>query len=88
MEEAVDYNLDLILDQDSKAYEDYLFNMTAPNSTFVPVMPPVISKTINLLLVVVLTITMVSMGCTMEVSKIKVTSGDMYCMSLRWVKAG
>ncbi|XP_073348548.1 hepatic sodium/bile acid cotransporter [Pagrus major] len=34
-------------------------------------MSPVINKTINISLIIVLTITMVSMGCTMEVSKIK-----------------
>uniref|UniRef100_UPI0037E801BB hepatic sodium/bile acid cotransporter n=1 Tax=Semicossyphus pulcher TaxID=241346 RepID=UPI0037E801BB len=48
-----------------------LFNMTAANTSFVSVMPPVINKTINLLLIIVLFITMISMGCTMEVSKIK-----------------
>lgn len=71
MEEAVNYTLDLFSDQDSMQYEDYFFNTTVSNITFVPVIPPAINKTINLLLIVVLTITMVSMGCTMEVSKIK-----------------
>ncbi|CAJ1078306.1 sodium/bile acid cotransporter [Xyrichtys novacula] len=69
MEETTDYTLDL-LDPDSQ-YEDFMLNMTIANSTFAPIIPPVINKTINLLLIIVLTITMVSMGCTMEVSKIK-----------------
>ncbi|XP_034555197.1 sodium/bile acid cotransporter [Notolabrus celidotus] len=56
---------------DLMQYEDYTTNMTLFNSSYVPVIPPVINKTINLLLIIVLTITMVSMGCTMEVTKIK-----------------
>lgn len=60
--------------------DSFMFNMTAPNTSSVlaltPVLPPVIDKIINTLLIVVLFITMVSMGCTMEVSKIKVTSAS------------
>ncbi|CAK6962794.1 sodium/bile acid cotransporter [Scomber scombrus] len=52
-----------------------MFNMTAANTSSVvvltPILPPLIDKIINTLLIVVLFITMVSMGCTMEVSKIK-----------------
>ncbi|XP_041661136.1 sodium/bile acid cotransporter [Cheilinus undulatus] len=70
MEPTIDYT-DLFLDYNLWGNESFLFNMSAGNSTFVPVMPPAINKAINLLLVVVLTITMVSMGCTMEVAKIK-----------------
>ncbi|XP_049614041.1 hepatic sodium/bile acid cotransporter [Syngnathus scovelli] len=49
------------------------FNMTSTNSTvlFKPFLSPVVDKTINVLMVIVLFITMISLGCTMEVSKIK-----------------
>ncbi|XP_077443393.1 hepatic sodium/bile acid cotransporter [Stigmatopora argus] len=49
-------------------------SMVAANSTtvlFKPFLSPVVDKTINILMVIVLFITMVSLGCTMEVSKIK-----------------
>lgn len=52
------------------------FNVTSANSSAVPFKPflsPVVDKTINVLMVIVLFITMISLGCTMEVSKIKVT---------------
>uniref|UniRef100_A0A3P8SFQ7 Hepatic sodium/bile acid cotransporter n=1 Tax=Amphiprion percula TaxID=161767 RepID=A0A3P8SFQ7_AMPPE len=50
-----------------------LCNLTADNTSSVStdVMSPVIDKTISILMIIVLFITMVSMGCTMEVSKIK-----------------
>ena len=52
-------------------------NDSSPFNT-TPVYEPVISaglnKTINLVLIVAVTITMVSLGCSMELSKIKVTS--------------
>ncbi|KAM9779384.1 hepatic sodium/bile acid cotransporter isoform X2 [Syngnathus typhle] len=50
------------------------FNMTSMNSSavlFKPFLSPVVDKTINVLMVIVLFITMISLGCTMEVSKIK-----------------
>ncbi|XP_035534274.1 sodium/bile acid cotransporter [Morone saxatilis] len=45
----------------------------AANTSFVytPMISPVIDKTINIILIITLTITMISLGCTMEVSKIK-----------------
>ncbi|XP_057679347.1 hepatic sodium/bile acid cotransporter [Corythoichthys intestinalis] len=50
------------------------FNVTPANSSavlFKPFLSPVVDKTINILMVIVLFITMISLGCTMEVSKIK-----------------
>lgn len=43
-------------------------------SLFRPLMPPLISQTINVVLVVNLVVTMASLGSTMELSKIKVRS--------------
>ncbi|XP_060907724.1 hepatic sodium/bile acid cotransporter [Labrus mixtus] len=71
MEDTVDYTLDLFSDPDLWGNESFSFNASAANTSFVPVMPPAINKSINLILVIVITITMVSMGCTMEVVKIK-----------------
>ncbi|KAF7664027.1 hypothetical protein LDENG_00191880 [Lucifuga dentata] len=54
--------------------DSYLLNLTAANTSsvvFSPILPPVMDKTINVVLIIVLFITMVSLGCTMEVSKIK-----------------
>ncbi|XP_023270782.1 sodium/bile acid cotransporter-like isoform X1 [Seriola lalandi dorsalis] len=67
MEGTIDYTDDLF--SDSELWD----NMTAGNtsSVFTPMLSPVLDKTINILLVIVLFITMVSLGCTMEVSKIK-----------------
>lgn len=50
-------------------------NTTAANtsSVYTALMSPTVNKAINILLIIVLFITMVSLGCTMEVSKIKVT---------------
>ncbi|XP_061890334.1 hepatic sodium/bile acid cotransporter [Entelurus aequoreus] len=50
------------------------FNMTPTNTSgvvFESFLSPALDKTINVLMVMVLFITMVSLGCTMEVSKIK-----------------
>ncbi|XP_061560455.1 hepatic sodium/bile acid cotransporter [Phycodurus eques] len=49
------------------------FNLTANSSAvlFKPFLSPAMDKTINVLMVIVLFITMISLGCTMEVSKIK-----------------
>lgn len=70
----MDYTVDQFSDPDLWQDESFSFNGTAANTTFVYKMEPVMDKSINILLIVVLFITMVSMGCTMEVSKIKVTS--------------
>uniref|UniRef100_A0A3Q1JB90 Hepatic sodium/bile acid cotransporter n=1 Tax=Anabas testudineus TaxID=64144 RepID=A0A3Q1JB90_ANATE len=53
--------------------DSFFFNMTAANtsSVYTVIMSPIMDKTINILLIIVLFITMVSLGCTMEVSKIK-----------------
>lgn len=74
----MDPTADLLSDPDPWLSESLWFNATAANASdvYMPLMSPVINKTINISLILVLTIVMVSMGCTMEVSKIKVTSGD------------
>ncbi|XP_076023349.1 hepatic sodium/bile acid cotransporter [Genypterus blacodes] len=54
--------------------DSYLHNLTAANTSsvaFTPMLPSVMDKSINIALIIVLFITMVSLGCTMEVSKIK-----------------
>lgn len=58
--------------------ESLLFNLTAGNSSsaYTPLMLPAINKAISIILVTCLTITMVSLGSTIELSKLKVTSGD------------
>lgn len=59
-------------DPDAWEEESVLLNETANITTVHTVqMSPVIDKTINLILITVLTVAMVSMGCTMEVTKIK-----------------
>ena len=80
MEGTVDSSVDLFYDSDLWQNESFPFDTTSASNTSVyPVMMmPVMDKTINILMIVVLTITMVSMGCTMEVSKIKVTSDDIH----------
>ncbi|XP_054473932.1 hepatic sodium/bile acid cotransporter-like [Anoplopoma fimbria] len=66
MEDSLDYTWDLFSDPG-------LFNMTAANTSSVltAIVSPLMDKTINLLLIIAVFITMVSLGCTMEVSKIK-----------------
>ncbi|XP_071324168.1 hepatic sodium/bile acid cotransporter [Trachinotus anak] len=73
MEGTVDHTADLFPGSDMWHNSSVLFNVTAANtsSVFTSMMSPVMDKAINLLLIVVLFITMVSLGCTMEVSKIK-----------------
>ncbi|XP_028253819.1 sodium/bile acid cotransporter [Parambassis ranga] len=69
----MDHTADLISHPDLLRNESSSFNMTAANSSSVhtTMMPPIMDKTINILLITVVFITMVSLGCTMEVSKIK-----------------
>uniref|UniRef100_A0A3Q0RVK2 Hepatic sodium/bile acid cotransporter n=1 Tax=Amphilophus citrinellus TaxID=61819 RepID=A0A3Q0RVK2_AMPCI len=51
---------------------DLWHNITAnTTSSYTPIMPSVMEKTTDIILTIVLFITMVSLGCTMEVSKIK-----------------
>ncbi|GLD49637.1 sodium/bile acid cotransporter-like protein [Lates japonicus] len=74
MEDTMDYMDDWSSDPDLWQHNNsFLFNMTASNTSSVHmgIMSPVMDKTINILLIIVLFITMVSLGCTMEVSKIK-----------------
>lgn len=58
--------------------QSLLFNLTAANSSsaYTPLMPPAISKAISVILVTCLTLTMISLGSTIELSKLKVTLGD------------
>uniref|UniRef100_A0A669CEN4 Hepatic sodium/bile acid cotransporter n=1 Tax=Oreochromis niloticus TaxID=8128 RepID=A0A669CEN4_ORENI len=55
------------------SHQDLWRNMTAANTTWVhrPVEDPVIGSVISVVVIVIVFITMVSLGCTMEVSKIK-----------------
>lgn len=71
----MDHTVDLISHPDLLRNESSSFNMTAANGSSVhtATMPPILDKTVNILLIIVVFITMVSLGCTMEVSKIKVT---------------
>ncbi|XP_022060013.1 sodium/bile acid cotransporter [Acanthochromis polyacanthus] len=69
----MDHTAHLSSDPDLWQNGTFLFHLTADNtsSIYTAVMSPVIDKTISILMIIVLFITMVSMGCTMEVSKIK-----------------
>ncbi|XP_017267483.1 sodium/bile acid cotransporter [Kryptolebias marmoratus] len=64
---------DLFSLTDFQQEDGLLFNLTSANVSSFPAMflSPVMDKTVNVLMIVVLFITMVSLGCTMEVSKIK-----------------
>lgn len=68
----MDHTVDIISDPDP------WLNKTIANSTssYTPTMSPVMDKTINIIMIIVLFVTMVSLGCTMEVSKIKVTTAS------------
>lgn len=63
----MDHTVDIISDPDP------WLNTTTANSTssYRPTMSPVMDKTINIIMIIVLFVTMISLGCTMEVSKIK-----------------
>lgn len=76
MEGAADYAANLFSDPDLGQNDSLSFNTTAANtsSVYTAIISPVMDKTINILLIIAVFITMVSLGCTMEVSKIKVTS--------------
>ncbi|XP_044025444.1 sodium/bile acid cotransporter [Siniperca chuatsi] len=69
----MDYTADLFSHPDLWQNESFSFNMTATNisSVYTAMISPVMDKTISILLIIVLFIAMVSLGCTMEVSKIK-----------------
>ncbi|KAM3603051.1 uncharacterized protein V6R79_015811 [Siganus canaliculatus] len=67
-----DSSADWLIDPDSWLNESLPFNQTAANSSSVDTgMSPGMNKAINVIMVVVLTQTMVSLGCTMELTKIK-----------------
>ncbi|KAL0963082.1 hypothetical protein UPYG_G00349440 [Umbra pygmaea] len=55
-------------EQDQLGKDSLLFNGTS--SKFIP-LPPIINQTINISAIVMVFITMISLGCTMELSKIK-----------------
>ncbi|XP_061563507.1 hepatic sodium/bile acid cotransporter [Cololabis saira] len=65
--------MDLLSEPDLWQDDDFLINVTDANASSVSTtfLSPVMDKTINILMIIVLFITMVSLGCTMEVSKIK-----------------
>ncbi|KAM3602879.1 uncharacterized protein V6R79_012446 [Siganus canaliculatus] len=67
----MDDTADWLLDPDSWQNGSLMFNQTAANSSVYVGMSPGMNKAINVIMVVVLTQTMVSLGCTMELSKIK-----------------
>lgn len=73
-EGAMNAAVGLFSDPDLWLDESLLFNGTAANSTstYSSIISPMMNKTICTIMIVVLTITMVSLGCSMEVSKIKV----------------
>ncbi|MEQ2234893.1 hypothetical protein ILYODFUR_036046, partial [Ilyodon furcidens] len=53
--------------------DGFTSNLTAVNTSllYTSLLSPMMDKTINILMIVMLFITMVSLGCTMEVTKIK-----------------
>ncbi|XP_068198697.1 hepatic sodium/bile acid cotransporter [Antennarius striatus] len=73
MEAGSDLGADPLSDPDSWQNDSVWFNMTDANSTSVHavMMSPAINKAVNIFLTVSLAINMVSLGCTMEVAKIK-----------------
>ncbi|KAK2856033.1 hypothetical protein Q5P01_004768 [Channa striata] len=72
MEFTEDNTADLFSDPDLLQNDNDLFNVTTTNtSTIYTNMSPVMDKTVNIVLIITLFITMVSLGCTMEASKIK-----------------
>ncbi|CAB1339824.1 unnamed protein product, partial [Coregonus sp. 'balchen'] len=68
MEDTIDTAMGVFSDQYLVSNDSLLFNITP---THFPPLPPIIDQTISVTTIVILFITMVSLGCTMEVSKIK-----------------
>ncbi|XP_014909679.1 sodium/bile acid cotransporter isoform X2 [Poecilia latipinna] len=60
-------------DADFLKNDDFSLNLTAANTSLLypSLLSPVMDKTINIIMIAVLLIVMVSLGCTMEVTKIK-----------------
>ncbi|KAM4600944.1 hepatic sodium/bile acid cotransporter [Polymixia lowei] len=70
----MEYTEDLFSHSDLLQNDSYFINFTAANSSatgFTSPISPLMDKAISLAMVVILFITMISLGCTMEVSKIK-----------------
>ncbi|CAB1342585.1 unnamed protein product [Coregonus sp. 'balchen'] len=68
MEDTIDTAMGVFSDQYLSSNDSLLFNITP---THFPSLSPIIDQTISITTIVILFITMVSLGCTMEVSKIK-----------------
>ncbi|XP_031692678.1 sodium/bile acid cotransporter-like [Oncorhynchus kisutch] len=68
MEDPIDTAMAVFSDQYLSSNDSLLFNITP---THFPPLPPIIDQTISITTIVILFITMVSLGCTMEVPKIK-----------------
>lgn len=78
MEATTNSTADLLSDPLLWQNESFLLNTTAANTSVVykPIIPPGLNKAINIILITTLSITMLSLGCIMEISKIKVTAED------------
>ncbi|KAM4521767.1 LOW QUALITY PROTEIN: hepatic sodium/bile acid cotransporter [Odontesthes bonariensis] len=70
---TMDHAAEMFSEADLLQNDGFAINVTAANTSSLSTfhLSPVMDKTVNILLIVVLFITMVSLGCTMEVSKIK-----------------
>jgi len=73
---TMDHVAEMFSEPDLLQNDGFSINMTATNTSSISTfhLSPVMDKVVNIVLIVVLFITMVSLGCTMEVSKIKVTA--------------
>ncbi|XP_012732605.2 sodium/bile acid cotransporter [Fundulus heteroclitus] len=69
----MDSTENLLSGPDFEENDGFTSNLTAANDSLIytSLLSPAMDKTINILMIVVLFITMVSLGCTMEVTKIK-----------------
>uniref|UniRef100_A0A3Q2P766 Solute carrier family 10 member 1 n=1 Tax=Fundulus heteroclitus TaxID=8078 RepID=A0A3Q2P766_FUNHE len=69
----MDSTENLLSGPDLEENDGFTSNLTAANDSLIytSLLSPAMDKTINILMIVVLFITMVSLGCTMEVTKIK-----------------
>lgn len=85
MADTLDYTADRVSDADLWENKSPMFNMTNTSSVYTHLLSPVMDTTINILLIMVVFITMVSLGCTMEVSKIKVTAAAYKSIYLKYI---
>ncbi|KAM4529786.1 hepatic sodium/bile acid cotransporter [Fundulus diaphanus] len=69
----MDSTENLLSGSDFEENDGFTSNLTAANGSLIytSLLSPAMDKTINILMIVVLFITMVSLGCTMEVTKIR-----------------